>query len=572
MPFTVTNPSLARALEAKSYVDPTPVQAAVIDPALSGRDMLVSAQTGSGKTVAFGLAIAATLLGDAEFFGAPARPLALIIAPTRELALQVQRELTWLYGETHARILPCVGGMDPRREKRGLAEGAHIVVGTPGRLRDHLERGALDLSDLRAVVLDEADEMLNLGFREDLQFILDTTPAERQTLLFSATIPSEIARLAKHYQRDAARIDVIDQRQAHADIDYRAIRVLPHEVEKAVVNVLRWFEAGAAIVFCGTREGVRHMHGALVERGFAVVAMSGEMGQNERNQALQAMRDGRARVCVATDVAARGIDLPDLGLVIHADLPHDPEVLLHRSGRTGRAGRKGTSVLLVPISRRRRADGLMAGAGIVANWSGPPMADEIHRQDQTRLLADPLLGEAIAEDDAELVASLVAQKSAEELAAALIRLYRAGMPEPEEITDPREKPERKTPAQASSERVAGGAWFRLSMGWKDNLDIRWLLPALSRAAKISKNRIGAIDIRDRETYFEVAQDVAAIVERAAAHPLENGAVMEPIPTPPMDVRKGPDARKAKPVGKSGPKEGKPYKPHKDKKDGKFRHG
>ena len=208
MPFPTTIPSLARALAARDYHEPTPVQLAVLDESTQARDLLVSAQTGSGKTVAFGLAIAPTLLEEAEFFGALGAPLALIVAPTRELALQVHRELTWLYGDARGRIVSCVGGMEPRRERQMLQQGAHIVVGTPGRLRDHIERKALNLSAIRAIVLDEADEMLDLGFREDLEEILKSAPQERRTLLFSATLPKGIVSLARDFQKDAMRLNV----------------------------------------------------------------------------------------------------------------------------------------------------------------------------------------------------------------------------------------------------------------------------------------------------------------------------------------------------------------------------
>jgi ATP-dependent RNA helicase DeaD len=197
---------LARALASRGFSSLTPVQQAVTEPGNEDRDLLVSAQTGSGKTVAFGMAMAATLLAGADRFGAAEAPLALVIAPTRELALQVRRELDWLYAETGAATASCVGGMDIRNERRALERGAHIVVGTPGRLRDHITKGALDLSLLRAVVLDEADEMLDLGFREDLEFILAATPDERRTLLFSATVPRAIADLARTFQRDAKRV------------------------------------------------------------------------------------------------------------------------------------------------------------------------------------------------------------------------------------------------------------------------------------------------------------------------------------------------------------------------------
>ena len=346
MPFLTAHPPLARALAERNYLEATPVQAAVLAQDAASRDLLVSAQTGSGKTVAYGLAIGADLLGEAEQFASAAAPLALIVAPTRELALQVHRELGWLYRYAGARVVSCVGGMDPRREQRELAEGAHIVVGTPGRLCDHLRRGRLDVSQLKAVVLDEADEMLDLGFREDMEFILKTTPETRRTLLFSATLPRGIIALAKTYQHNAFRIEVAGGEHGHVDIEYRAIRIAPSDVEHAVVNVLRFIESPSSIVFCNTRNAVNHLQTSLLERGFSVVALSGELTQNERTQALNALRDGRARVCVATDVAARGIDLPNLGLVIHADLPNDPEVMQHRSGRTGRAGKKGVSVLL----------------------------------------------------------------------------------------------------------------------------------------------------------------------------------------------------------------------------------
>ncbi len=260
--------------------------------------------------------------------------------------------MRWLYEKAGARIATCVGGMDASSERRALSRGAHIVVGTPGRLRDHIERGALDLGALKAVILDEADEMLDMGFREDLEQILDATPDQRRTLLFSATMPKPIVALAKRYQRDALRISTVGEDRGHGDISYQAVTVAPADIENAVVNLLRLHEAGSAMLFCATRDNVRHLHASLVERGFAAVALSGEHTQNERNAAMQALRDKRARVCVATDVAARGIDLPSLSLVIHVELPRDAETLQHRSGRTGRAGKKGTAVLIVPYQRQ----------------------------------------------------------------------------------------------------------------------------------------------------------------------------------------------------------------------------
>ncbi len=486
--------------------------------------MVVSAQTGSGKTVAYGLAIATTLLGDAVRFENEADPIALIVAPTRELAMQVERELSWLYSYTGARIISCVGGMDPSRERRRLHDGAHIIVGTPGRLRDHLERGALKINDLKAVVLDEADEMLDLGFREDLEFILEATPKTRQTLLFSATMPKPIALLAKKYQRDALRIEAKGSERAHADIEYRAMRVAPNEVEHAVVNVLRFVESQSAIVFCNTRDDVRHLHATLSERGFAAVNLSGELSQAERNHALQALRDGRARVCVATDVAARGIDLPNLNLVIHADLPNDAETLQHRSGRTGRAGRKGVSVLLVPLSRRRRAEQMLATAKVSPIWSGPPQAEDIRKLDQQRMLQDPLLTAVNSEEDLEMARAVMANRQPEEIAAALVRIYRSRLPAAEDVFDPGPGDARGSRAEfreakplRRKEHSGNGpsefTWFRLDIGRKNNADPKWLLPMICRRGHVTKPDIGAIRINENETRFEIANHA---VEKFAA--------------------------------------------------------
>jgi ATP-dependent RNA helicase DeaD len=437
MPFSAAHPSLVRTLTARGFTAATPVQAAILAPEVAARDVLVSAQTGSGKTVAFGLALASTLLGEAPRFAAAGAPQALIVTPTRELAMQVHRELSWLFAETGARIATCVGGMDPRRESHVLASGAHIVVGTPGRLCDHLSRGSLVLARLAAVVLDEADEMLDMGFREDLERLLDAAPRERRTLLFSATIPKPIAAMAKRYQKDALRIATSGDGDRHRDIEYQAVSIVPRERDLAVVNLLRYHDAPGALVFCATRDGVTHLAANLSERGFSVAALSGELSQRERNQALQALRDGRARVCVATDVAARGLDLPDLGLVIHADLPQNKEVLVHRSGRTGRAGKKGLAILVAPDPARRFVERLLASARVDASWRVPPSSDEIRDRDQAHLATEiKQLTEELADGDRTVARALLADHPAEDLVAALVRIRRELRPAAEDLTTP----------------------------------------------------------------------------------------------------------------------------------------
>ena len=549
------DPALAKALADRGYATLTPVQLAVLEPEARGRDLLVSARTGSGKTVAYGLVLAETLLGADGGLAPAGPPSALVIAPTRELAMQVQRELQWLYAG--ARVVSCVGGMDPRSERQALDRGCHIVVGTPGRLRDHLERGQLRLGQLGAVILDEADEMLDLGFREELEEILDATPKQRRTLLFSATLPKPIVALAGAYQEDALRLVVGTAEQAHTDIDYRAICVAPNEVELAAVNVLRYFEPGAALIFCGTREGVRKLHADLVERGFNVVALSGELTQNERTHALQALRDRRARICVATDVAARGIDIPDLDLVIHADLPANREILQHRSGRTGRAGRKGVCVILAAHHRRRRLDLLLKSARIEATWQAPPSAEDIRAQDQLRLIEEVTPAGDAAEEDLVVARALMDQRSPEDIAAAYVRLARTRMPAPEDLAESEPEPRPHVGAGAgppAPEAPRAGfedaVWFRIDLGRNKNAEARWILPMICRRGHVTKREIGAIRVFERETRFQISAEAVERFEAAVAKVESDGGQIvrldEDTPPPPRTDRHRPASAARRP--------------------------
>lgn len=494
--------ALADALEARGYTALTPVQDAVNKPELIGVDMLVSAQTGSGKTVGFGLAIAPVLLGDAEAFDVAAAPLALVIAPTRELALQVKRELDWLYAKAGVVMASCVGGMDMRDERRTLSRGAHIVVATPGRLRDHIMRGSIDLAGLRAIVLDEADEMLDLGFREDLEFILGESPDDRQTLMFSATVPASIGNMAKRYQRNAVRVVTKSEASQHADIEYQACAVSERDTDNAIINTLRYFEAPNAIVFCNTRAMVSRLTTRLSNRGFSVVALSGELSQNERTHALQAMRDGRARVCVATDVAARGIDLPNLDLVVHAELPTNHETLLHRSGRTGRAGRKGVSVLIIPPKARKKAQRILGAAKVQAQWTQAASAEAVRARDEERMLASDVWQEPIQEAAQEAVAQLVERFSPEQIANAYLQLFHANHSAPEELSGVDEAPQ---------PRVAFGpsVWFSVPGGRAADAEPRRLLPMLCKFGDITKDDIGAIRIQQDQSYVEIKETSVA---------------------------------------------------------------
>src|SRR5450755_482458 len=404
-------PALAKALAERGYETATGVQAAVLDPAVAGRDLLVSSQTGSGKTIAFGVIVAETLLGVSrtEAGESPApppapmpaygksrgEPGALVIVPTRELATQVRGELAWLLADTRLRLASFTGGTPVGGDLRTLERGVDVVIGTPGRLVDLLRRERLPLGGLKAVVLDEADEMLDLGFREDLETILKAAPAERRTLLLSATIPPEIRAMAKRFQRDAVAIDPrraqvggATPSQAHDDISYVAHLVSGADRLGAVVNVLRASDSERAIVFVTTREAVADLHAALVARGFAATAISGDRAQAERDRALDQLRRGEVRILVATNVAARGLHLPDVDLIVHADLPLNAESLTHRSGRTGRAGRKGTAVVIARVVERFKAERLLASAHVKPVWTPAPSAKTIAAAALTQLLEE----------------------------------------------------------------------------------------------------------------------------------------------------------------------------------------
>jgi ATP-dependent RNA helicase DeaD len=528
------HPALATTLAAREYDTATPVQAAVVAADVT-RDLLVSSQTGSGKTVAFGVAMAATLLGDAPKIAHGPLPIALVIVPTRELATQVREELRWLLHGTGIRLTSFTGGTPIGGDLKALQRGVELVIGTPGRLVDLMRRERLELSALRVVVLDEADEMLDLGFREDLETILKAAPETRRTLMLSATLPPEIRTLAKRYQRDALPVDPrrdgaggAPVKGAHDDITHRAHLIAANDRLAAVVNVLRADASERAIVFCQTREGVAEMHAALTARGFAAAAISGDRAQAERDRALDRLRSGDARVLVATNVAARGIHLPDVDLIVHADLPLNADSLIHRSGRTGRAGRKGTSVVLATPAQRGKAEYLLAAAHVRPQWTHPPAAEAITEAAQTRLLEE--LTGALAEDkDSQekeenaglLLARIEAKMPARDLARRLLARELARLPAGETIhpiaIDSR--PDRRPAPGPRLGRAAfaqEGSLFRINIGARDKADPRWLLPLICRRGNVTRREVGAIRIGPTETTFEIAGEAADAYAQASS--------------------------------------------------------
>ena len=447
-------------------------------------------------------------------------------------------ELSWLLAGTRLRLASFTGGTPVGGDLRALERGVDVAIGTPGRLVDLLRRQRLPLSGLKVVVLDEADEMLDLGFREDLETLLAAAPVERQTLLLSATLPSEIRALARRFQRDAVPIDPRQATggaapvRAHADIAYVAHLVAPAERLAAVVNVLRAADSQRAIVFCTTREAVAGLHAALVARGFAATAMSGERAQAERDRALAQLRHGDMRVLVATNVAARGLDLPDVDLIIHADLPLNAESLTHRSGRTGRAGRKGTAVVIATPGERRKAERLLMSAHVTPAWTPVPTRETIAAAGRERLAAEILATPeataeaAIAADDPQVEALArrleASGSSTDELLRRLLARELARLPGGETVhavAVPRgeiERDSRRPPPRGRGELSREATVFRVNLGAKDNADPRWLLPLICRRGGVTRREVGAIRIGPHETTFEIAGEAAREYAQAAA--------------------------------------------------------
>jgi len=378
-----------------------------------------------------------------------------------------------------------------------------------------------------------------MGFREELEAILSAAPPERRTILFSATLPKPITELAKRYTREPVRVAATPPREAHADIAYRAHVVAQRERDHAIVNVLRALDPASALVFRARREAVTHTAAALSERGFETVAISGELTQAERLRALKSLRDGRARVLVATDVAARGLDLPGIDLVLHADLPNDAAALQHRSGRTGRAGRKGQALLLCAPAERYRLERMLREAAIAVEWAPVPSAEEIRQRDEARLRAE--IGSALAEAPEEELAAARALLSSGEpvaVALALLRRVRASLPAAEELPETarasREAPRGPRPPRAGPPVEA--VWFRLSLGRDKKADPRWILPLLCRRGGVTRDEIGKIVILAGETRFEVASGAAARFAEAARVPDPRAPGLRIEPARPPDVR------------------------------------
>ena len=433
---------LLQALAAVGYESPSPIQAATIPPLLAGRDVLGQAQTGTGKTAAFALPILARV--DPQ----PGKPRALVLAPTRELAIQVAEAFQKYAAHMPGfQVLPVYGGQGYGPQLHALRRGVHVVVGTPGRVIDHLERGSLDLSELRCLVLDEADEMLRMGFIDDVEAVLKKTPETRQVALFSATMPPQIRRIAQTYLRDPVEIAIKSATSTARNIRQRYWMVSGVNKLDALTRILEAEPFDAMIVFARTKLGTEELAEKLAARGLAAAAINGDVEQKMRERTIQKLKDGQVDVLVATDVAARGLDVDRVSHVLNYDIPYDTESYVHRIGRTGRAGRKGEAILFVAPRERGMLRAIERATRQPIEPMELPSVEAVNEQRVAKFM--DRIGDALGGGDAALFRDLLERYEREhnvpmaEIAAALAQLVQGSTPLL--LQAPAERPRRERP-------------------------------------------------------------------------------------------------------------------------------
>ncbi|HYO16120.1 MAG TPA: DEAD/DEAH box helicase [Thermoanaerobaculia bacterium] len=512
---------LLRALTDVGYEAPTPIQSKTIPPLLAGRDLLGQAQTGTGKTAAFALPILEKIdpgLSEVQ---------ALVLAPTRELAIQVA-EAIHTYSKHLGRVgvLPVYGGQPIQLQLKRLDRGVHVVVGTPGRIMDHMRRGTLRLDALRMVVLDEADEMLRMGFIEDVEWILSQAHAERQTALFSATLPREIRRIAERHLKDPVSIEIEHRTLTVPATEQRYLNVSPQQKIEALARILETEPTEAVLVFARTKTGAGELAEKLEARGYAAEALHGDMGQAQREGVIRRLRAGQVEIVVATDVAARGLDVERISHVINYDIPYDAEAYVHRIGRTGRAGRSGIAVLFVSPRERRMMGEIERYTGQrITPMKMPTQADVAARR--IALFKDSIR-KTLAEGDLDLYLTLVEELVDEgldlaEIAAAAARLARGDKPLEVEVEP---EPEGVPAAEDGMVRLFLDAGGRAGIRPAD------IVGAIANEAGVPGKAIGSIDIYDRFTFVEVpARFRDQILERMARATLRGRPVAVRVATP-----------------------------------------
>ena len=502
---------LAQAMRKRGFSELSSVQRAVLDAESEGQDLRISSQTGSGKTVAVGFALAQHLTTEGSHAVADrAGPSVLVLVPTRELAMQVRDELQWLYAEVRGlRTEVVMGGTSIMLERRALARRPQIVVGTPGRTLDHMKSGMLNSGGVCHVVLDESDRMLDMGFREELEAILEQLPKERRTHMMSATFPAAVRRLADRFQESALHIEGTRLGAANADIDHTAHILDRRECYPALINLLLLNEGARCLIFVERRADATSLAAKLSGDGFPVQSFSGELPQAQRTRTIEAFRAGAIQTLVSTDVAARGIDVPDIELVIHVDPPGDADGYVHRSGRTGRAGRTGRSVMLVPPKLQRQVVRLLGAARIETQWKPAPSAAKVRKQLRKRFRQQ--IHERLATTDAvpqvqiDYAKGLLDGRDPAAVVALLLELAQPKSKcQPMNIREPRN-------GGAPTVGAAAPGYVRFSINWgeRNGAAANRLLGHVCRRGQVNSRLIGSIDIGEESSTFDVDAGVAA---------------------------------------------------------------
>ncbi|MBA3533084.1 MAG: DEAD/DEAH box helicase [Ardenticatenales bacterium] len=525
------NPQLLQAVDEVGYEVPTPIQSRTIPALLAGRDLIGQAQTGTGKTAAFALPILQRLDLQRK------QIQALVLTPTRELALQVADAIhTYSKHLGRVQVLPVYGGQPIQKQMARLNAGIHIVVGTPGRIMDHLRRGTLNFEALQFVVLDEADEMLRMGFIEDVEWILSQAPAGQQIALFSATIPKEIRRIADRYLKNPVAIEIERRTLTVPTIEQRYINVSEQQKLDALTRLLETEVTEAVLIFVHTKIRAAEVAEKLQARGYAAEAMHGDMSQAQRESVIRRLRSGQVELIVATDVAARGLDIEHIGLVVNYDIPNDTESYVHRIGRTGRAGREGKAILfLTPRQQRMMRDIERYTGQRIEAMKMPTKADVATRR--IAMFKDSIR-KTMIDEDLELYLGLVEELAGEgfdmaEIAAAAARLARRDKPLEVEL-----EPE---PAQAT-QAEEGMVRLFIDAGRRTGVRPGDIVGAIANEAGVPGKAIGAIDIYDRFTFVDVPlQYKAQVLERMANSEIRNRPISIKVATP-QDTSNASNAR------------------------------
>lgn len=493
---------LLTALTDLGYEEPTPIQEQAIPLMIAGKDVLAQAQTGTGKTAAFALPIIQKL-------GPERVPQALVLAPTRELAMQVAEAIYRYSKGSHISVAPVYGGQPISRQLRALEQGVQVVVGTPGRIMDHMRRGTLNLDKVKTVVLDEADEMLDMGFVEDIEYILQQTPATRQTALFSATLPSAVDSLAQRYTKNAIRISVTSEELVVPRIKQTYYEVLLRDKLDTLTRILDVESPASAIVFCRTRGEADVLGETLQARGYLAEVIHGDLAQTQRDRVMKRFRDGQSEVMVATDVAARGLDIPEVSHVINYDVPGDPDSYVHRIGRTGRAGRAGQAITIItPRERRLLLQIERASKAKIVRAKVPTLADVAARR---REAFKDALREVMEAGNLDAYIMMVEEMGEEfdvvDLAAAAFKLLLNEVQQEDNITS----------IEGDAAGVEPGMTrLFLDIGRFDRVRPADIVGAITNEAGLSGKLVGSIDIYDRFSFVEIPSDYAQRVMRAIA--------------------------------------------------------